>query len=244
MMRYFKLNSMKFYYILLLLSTSIFAQTINQLDSDGKKDGPWKGNYSESKRPRYQGVFNHGKEQGLFQFFDDTSAGTVIATRSFDDNDGSCFTVFYNQRGNKVSEGKVVDKVFEGPWKYYHEDSQQIMTAEFYVSGKLEGVKKVFYPSGKLAQETVYKNGLKEGLDKRYSENGTIIEESNYKNNEFDGLAIFRSPSNVVVAKGLFVKGKKSGIWEFNTNGKISKENYSYQSKRKFAKKKAIKKEQ
>ena len=232
---------MKFYLLLLLISTSIFAQTINQLDTEGKKNGLWKGNHSESKRPRYEGVFNHGKEQGLFKFFDDTSAGSVIATRSFNDNDNSCFTIFYNQKGNKVSEGKQVNKSFDGVWTYYHEDSKQIMTSEFYVKGKLEGVKKVFYPSGKLAQETVYKNGLKEGFDKRYAENGTLTEESNYKNNEFNGIAIFKSPSNVVVAKGLFVKGKKSGIWEFNTNGKKSKENYSFQSKRKFAKKQIVK---
>lgn len=234
---------MKILIAFLLLANTVFSQNVNQLDEQGKKNGLWKGQHLESKRPRYEGIFEHGKEIGLFKFFDDTSAGTIIATREFNSNDASCITIFYNQKGNKVSQGKVINKKFEGQWLYYHENSKEIMTTEFYKDGKLEGTKKVYYPSGKISQETSFKNGLKDGFDKRYAENGTIIEESNYKNNEFDGPAVFRSPSNVVVAKGLFSKGKKIGIWEFNTNGKITKENYNFQSKRKFAKRTNVKKE-
>lgn len=234
---------MKILISLLLISTSIFSQITNQLDDKGNKQGLWKGQYVDSKRPRYEGVFDNGKEKGVFKFFDDTAENTIIATREFNDIDNSCITIFYNQKGNKVSEGKVKNKKFEGLWIYYHENSKKIMTSEFYNNGKLEDIKKVFYPSGKIAQETSYKNGLKEGLDKHYAENGTVIEESIYKKNEFDGPAIFRSPSNIVVAKGVFVKGKKIGIWEFNTNGKKTKENYNYQSKRKFAKRTNAKKD-
>ena len=233
---------MKILLAFILISASVFSQVTNQLDDQGKKHGLWKGKYEESKRPKYEGVFEHGNEVGLFKFFDDTTAGTVIATREFTDTDKSCITIFYNQKGNKVSEGKVLNKKFEGLWLYYHEDSKQIMTSELYANGKLDGIKKVFYPDGKIAQETSYKNGLKEGFDKRYAQNGTVIEDSKYKNNEFDGAAVFKSPSNVVVAKGVFSKGKKVGIWEFNTNGKITKENYNFQSKRKFAKRSNIKK--
>jgi antitoxin component YwqK of YwqJK toxin-antitoxin module len=59
----------------------INAQTaVNKLDADGKKDGLWKGIYAESKRPRYEGTFSHGKETGVFKFFDDTKKGDVLAT--------------------------------------------------------------------------------------------------------------------------------------------------------------------
>jgi hypothetical protein len=30
-------------------------------------------------------------------------------------------TIFFDQANNKVSEGKVLNKLFEGPWKYYHQ---------------------------------------------------------------------------------------------------------------------------
>ena len=124
---------MKQILILLLLTNLCFAQYINKLDGNGKKHGLWKGIYEESKRPRYEGTFEHGKEKGMFKFYDDTKAGTVIATREFNANDNSCYTIFYNQKKNKVSEGKVVNRQYEGDWKYYHEDSPKIMTLEHYV---------------------------------------------------------------------------------------------------------------
>jgi antitoxin component YwqK of YwqJK toxin-antitoxin module len=234
---------MKYLALVLLFTSTLLAQEFNQVDTNGKKQGLWKGVYEQSKRPRYEGTFNHGVEVGTFKFFDDTAAGTVIATREFNSKDNSCYTIFYNQKGNKVSEGKLVNKLYVGEWKYYHEDSKVIMTSENYVKGILSGFRKVFYPSGKIAEEANYKNGKKEGFYKKYAENGIALEESNYKNGEYDGIAIFRSPDNVVVAKGNFVKGKKEGIWEFNTNGKITKENMSTPKNRKFVKKEITREE-
>lgn len=209
---------------------ALFSQTLlsqsdfNKLDSQGKKHGPYKGFYEESKRPRYEGTFEHGKEIGLFNFYDDTKAKSIIATREFDAKDNSAYTTFFDQAKNKVSEGKVVNKLFEGQWKYYHQASQTVMTIENYKSGKLEGVRSVFYPSGKIAEETSYKNNFKDGVYKKYSEDGIVLEESVFKNNEYSGLAIFKNPDGSVVSKGQFVNGKKAGIWQFFEKGKQAKE--------------------
>jgi antitoxin component YwqK of YwqJK toxin-antitoxin module len=209
-----------------------FSQSFNKLDENGMKNGIWKGFYQESKRPRYEGTFEHGKEIGIFKFFDDTKAGTVIATREFNPKDNSCYTIFYNQKKNKVSEGNVVNKKFEGEWKYYHEDSPQIMTLENYLNGKLEGIRKVYYPSGKIAEETTYKNGIKEGVYKKYAENNIILEESNYRNNEYDGLAIFKNALNQITASGLFKNGKKVGIWKILEKDTLKEVNMNKQGKK------------
>ena len=210
-----------------LFCTTLMAQTgINQFDSEQKKDGVWKGVYPESKRPRYEGTFSHGKEVGEFKFFDDTKAGTIIATRTFNPNDNAAYTVFYDQNKNKVSEGKVVNKMFEGEWKYYHKASKTIMTIENYKNGKLEGLRSVFFPSGKIAEETYYKAGLKNGSSKKYSEKGVVLEEAAFKNDQYDGEAVFRDVDGNIVSKGKFTNGKKTGIWQFFENGKlISEEN-------------------
>lgn len=228
---------MKYAVILLFSIHSLFAQDINKLDEKGLKHGLWKGVYEESKRPRYEGTFEHGKEVGLFRFFDDTKAGTVIATREFNPKDNSCYTIFYNQKKNKVSEGKSVNKLNEGEWKYYHEDLPLVMTSEMYVKGKLEGVRKVYYKNETptLAEETTYKNGIKNGPYRKYAENGVIMEESNYKNDQYDGPAIFRDPKNVVTAKGNFKNGKKVGIWEFTKGDKTTKENMDKPQGKKFS---------
>ena len=222
---------MKYTIVCLLISINIFAQDINKIDENGKKHGLWKGFYDESKRPRYEGTFEHGKEIGMFKFFDDTKVGTVIATREFNSKDDSCYTIFYNQKKNKVSEGKVVNKQFEGDWKYYHEDLPTVMTLEPYSNGKLNGVRKVYYKSGEIAEETSYLNGLKNGPYKSYAENGVLLEESNYKNDLYDGMSINRSATNTITSQGVYKAGKKVGIWKILEKGKIKEVNMNYQNK-------------
>lgn len=211
-------------FLVSLLFSVLHAQNeYNKLDAKGLKHGLWKGVYEESKRPRYQGTFEHGKEVGVFQFFDDTQKGDVIATREFNPKDNSAYTIFYDQNKNKVSEGRVVNKLFEGEWKYYHYASPAVMTTENYKNGKLEGVRTVYFLNGKIAEQINYVNNLKQGAYKKYTESGIVLEESFFKNNEYDGLAIFRNDSGTVVAKGMFTKGLKTGIWEVLENGKLVK---------------------
>jgi antitoxin component YwqK of YwqJK toxin-antitoxin module len=203
---------------------SMIAQTdYNKVDEKEKKNGVWKGFYPESKRPRYEGTFEHGKEIGVFSFYDDTKAKSLIATREFNAIDNSAYTIFYDQAKNRVSEGKVIDKLFTGEWKYYHQASKIVMILENYKNGKLEGLRSVYYPSGNIAEEISYQNNIKNGLYKSFSENGIILEQSIYKNNEYNGFATFKDAKDSIVSMGLFLNGKKSGIWEFFDNGKLVK---------------------
>jgi antitoxin component YwqK of YwqJK toxin-antitoxin module len=207
--------------LIFLNAFCLHAQSdFNKLDEKGKKQGVWKGFYEGSKRLRYEGTFVHGKETGVFNFYDDAKEKKVIATREFNEKDNSAYTTFYDQDKNKVSEGKIVNKLFEGQWKYYHLGSKAIMTTENYSKGKLEGLRSVFYADGKIAEESNYKNNLKEGFYKKYTGNGIVLEESVYKKNEYHGLAVFKDVSGNVVSKGQFVNGKKSGTWQFFENGK------------------------
>lgn len=213
------------FFIFVLFSQNCFSQTdSNKVDEKGKKHGVWKGFYEASKRPRYEGTFEHGKEIGIFYFYDDTKAKSLLATREFNSKDNVAYTIFYDQKGNKVSEGKVINKLFEGQWKYYHQASKLIMTTENYSKGKLEGLRTVFYLSGKIAEEINYKNNVKNGFYKKYTENGFLLEESTFKEGNYIGTAIFRDSKGNTVSKGQFVNGKKAGIWQFFENGKITKE--------------------
>jgi antitoxin component YwqK of YwqJK toxin-antitoxin module len=210
---------------LFLCCQTVYSQTdSNPIDDKGRKHGVWKGFYEESGRPRYEGTFEHGKEVGIFNFFDDTKAKSIIATRTFNAKDNSCYTIFYDQNKNIVSEGKEINKLREGQWKYYHKASKSIMTLENYKNGKLEGTRTVYYPSGKIVDETIYKNGLKEGVYKKYSETGIVLENSFFKKGEYEGEAVYKDPNNLVIAKGMFKDGKKVGMWQFFENGKLTKE--------------------
>lgn len=212
----------------LLYSVTFFAQIeVNKFDANGKKVGLWKGVFEDTKRPRYEGTFDHDKEVGLFKFFDNTKASNLIATREFNTVDNSAYTIFYDVNKNKISEGKVLNKLYEGLWIYYHKSSKVIMTSENYKNGKLDGTKTIYFKSGKVAEISNYKNGILDGIYIKNDESGVALEESFYVNGELNGITIYRAPDGLVVAKGKFRKGLKVGIWQFFENGKLeSEDNY------------------
>ena len=230
-----KIFQVAIFFLIAALGT---AQDTNRTDSDGKKHGVWKGYYQESKRLKYEGTFDHGKETGIFTFYDDTKANTVVATRDFSKGSNSAYTIFFDPKKNKVSEGNVVNKQYEGEWKYYHYASPTIMTIENYTAGKLNGSRKVFYKSGKIAEDETYVNGIREGAYKKYAENGSVLEEVTYKNGQPDGIAIYRNPDGTIASKGPYVNGLKKGVWEFYQDGKLKKKE-TYPVVKKFAKKAA-----
>lgn len=212
----------------LLYSVTFFAQIeVNKFDANGKKVGLWKGVFEDTKRPRYEGTFDHDKEVGLFKFFDNTKASNLIATREFNTTDNSAYTIFYDVNKNKISEGKVLNKLYEGLWIYYHKSSKVIMTSENYKNGKLDGTKTIYFKSGKVAEISNYKNGILDGIYIKNDESGVALEESFYVNGELNGITIYRAPDGLVVANGKFRKGLKVGIWQFFENGKLeSEDNY------------------
>ena len=209
----------------LVIANFVFAQDkLNQFDEQGMRHGFWKGFHEESKRPRYEGTFDHDKEVGLFKFFDNTKESNLIATREFNSKDNSAYTIFYDSNKNKISEGKVLNKLYEGLWIYYHKGSSVIMTSENYKNGKLDGAKTINFKSGKVAEISNYKNGLLEGIYIKNDESGVALEESFYVNGELNGITTYRAPDGLVVAKGKFRKGIKVGIWQFFENGKLESE--------------------
>lgn len=205
--------------------TQLHAQeTSNQLDDKGLRHGIWKGYHEGSKRLRYEGTFEHGKEKGIFKYYDDTKVASLIATRDFSKGDGSCYITFFDQKGFKVSEGLLVNKVYEGEWRYYHRESKELMTQEFYNSGKLSGWRKVFFKNTKLAEEVFYTEGKKNGLAKVYSEAGNLIEALTYKNDLLEGTATYYDGQGIKLYEGQYKKGVRVGMWKFYENDKVVKE--------------------
>lgn len=98
------------------------------------------------------------------------------------------------------------------------------MTIENYKNGKLEGLRTVYYPNTKIAEEMMYKNGVKDGIYKKTAVNGTLLEQSTYKNNEYNGDAVFYDSDGTIASKGKFLNGKKVGMWQFFTKGVLKKE--------------------
>ncbi|WP_408084024.1 toxin-antitoxin system YwqK family antitoxin [Flavobacterium rhizosphaerae] len=207
---------------MLVISTVTFAQEINKTDANGKRHGNWKGVYEESNKPRYQGSFIHGKESGTFTFYKDDEKSTIMATRVFKP-DGSSYTTFFDEKGLKVSEGKEVNRQREGEWKFYHPGGTTLMSVEHYKAGKLNGVRKVYFPDGKINEETTFVNGIQQGPYKKYTTDGVVLEESIYKNDILQGRAIFHDARGNIAAEGNYDAGVKTGEWKYYEDGKLVK---------------------
>lgn len=57
---------------------------------------------------------------------------------------------------------------------------------ENYKNGKLDGIKRSYYPNSKIKREVSYKEGIMDGAFKVYNLEGVVIEEINYKEGKRD----------------------------------------------------------
>lgn len=210
--------------LLFFVSVASIAQDINKTDAAGKRHGQWKGVYEDTKLPRYEGTFDHGKETGTFRFFENTKKSPLAATREFSAKDNSCYTIFYGEKEKKTGEGREVNKIRQGEWKFFHPDGKTLMSVENYKDGKITGIRKVFFPDGKIAEETAYANGVKQGAYKKYTEKGLVLEEAVYVKDQLHGPATYRDREGNVGSTGQYKNGKKAGMWKFYKSGKLEKE--------------------
>ena len=210
------------------------AQEVNQLDADGKRHGIWRKNYKDSNILRYEGQFNHGKEIGVFKFYENIDKKAVlVASRTFNEANDVAEVKFVTPKGNTVSQGKMRGKVYIGKWLYYHKDSKQLMTEEFYNDkGELEGERKTYYLSGQLAQNANYKANKLHGEFKLYSEQGKLIRFYNYIAGGLEGEAKSYDAKGNLLLEGVYRNDKKHGIWKYYENGKfLRKKDFTRKSK-------------
>lgn len=74
------------------------------------------------------------------------------------------------------------------------------------------GVKKVYYPDGKIHKEVTFKNGAKNGVSKEYYNNGQVFQEVNYENNLREGLAKRYFESGIVSQETPYKNDEMHGV--------------------------------
>ncbi|PKQ44831.1 toxin-antitoxin system YwqK family antitoxin [Confluentibacter flavum] len=213
-------------YILLILVFSVSAQTINQLDENGKQHGVWKKNFDGTNILRFEGEFHHGKEIGLFRFYQNINGKAVLAaTREFLEPGTKANVTFFASTGKLISEGQMNGKTYVGEWKYYQKDSNKLLTLEhFDDSGNLTGERFIYYTTGQVSQKENYKKGKLDGISVWYSEDNVVIKEYTYVDGVLHGPSKFYDPKGQLIAEGFYKKDQKDGIWKYYENGKLIKE--------------------
>ncbi len=213
------------FFIMLFLGTTSWAQeVVNQLDTAGKRHGVWKKYYPNTQQLRYQGQFDHGKEIGTFYFYCEDCEEQPAFSKEFSTQDNSAIVTYFDTKGNVVSKGKMIGKLYEGNWVYYHKGSTEIMLEERYVNGKLDGLKTTYYANGNKTEELNYKAGLRDGENLYYSPKGILIKKLNYSNDLLQGPAEYYDGTGQLIIKGQYKADAKDGLWQYYSNGKLSRE--------------------
>jgi antitoxin component YwqK of YwqJK toxin-antitoxin module len=199
---------------------TLFAQQINQKDVRGMRQGLWKKYYPNSQQLRYTGSFVDDKEVGTFTFYCETCGEQPFCVKEFSPN-APTQVRYYTKSGDLVSKGAMSGKQRNGLWLIFHENSQKVMTREFYVAGKLHGEITTYYLSGEIIETTTYLNGVKQGKSSYYAPDGVKLKELSYKNDLLDGPAAYYSHTGKLTMKGDYKNGIHHGVWNYYKDGRF-----------------------
>lgn len=112
----------------------------------------------------------------------------------------------------------------QGVERQYDVDSGATLSETPWDKGVITGVKKTFYPNGKLSNETPYEKGVIAGQSKSYSEEGSLIRVVNYADGKRDGESIDYWPEKPDAVQRIipYRKGLVEGVAKaFYLSGKI-----------------------
>ncbi len=218
--------------LIVLFSSYLFAQNINQLDANGARHGVWEKKFKNTNLIRYQGQFNHGKEVGLFKFYKRYKNKSVLsATKLFNANDNVAEVHFLDVYGKVISEGRMHGKTYVGTWKYYQNNTNLLLTLERYDdNGELNGERVVYYPNGTVvAEKQNYNNGKLQGKSFSFAKNGQVVKIYNYQNGLLQGKAQFFNTKGDLLSEGQYKNDKKDGVWKHYEDGKlVNEKDYTY----------------
>jgi len=202
----------------------IFGQQINQMDANGKRHGVWKKYYEGSKKLRYEGTFDHGKEMGEFKFYKPSSKNQPTAIKIYEPDNDTVKVSYFTAKGILISKGAMCNKKREGKWHYFHRNSEKVMTEETYDNGLLQGEKLVYFPDGTLTEKTIYDKGKREGKSFVYSEEGVVIKAFTYENDELHGRVAYFTSKGVLMIEGDYKRDRKDGLWKYYEGGKLKEQ--------------------
>jgi len=204
---------------LITIGHSWAQEAINQLDTNGQKQGYW-----EKRQPNgkllYTGYFKDDRPVGEWKRYHEN--GVIKAQLVYPENSDTAAVQLFDDYGNKVAEGFYVGKVKTGRWVYF--EKRQKVAEENYANGQKNGIAKTYYPTGELFVECKYVDGLQEGVYRAYFNSGKPYFECQMKADKRDGFCQIFYPNGELETEAFYRKGIRNDEWKyFDENG-----NYQY----------------
>lgn len=185
------------------------SDTLNRTDKFGKKYGAWE-KYEKGKL-LWKATFYNGEPVGEFiHFYPDKKIKDKLY---YHPNSPKVTAETYHPNGKKASEGIFINKNKDGKWLYYN-SSEKLVAEESYLSGKKQGVFKLYSPEdGTLLEEESWKNGILNGEHIEYFTTGSIRLKWHHKDGKIDGAFESYYLDGKVWNKGQYIAGLRNGTW-------------------------------
>jgi len=187
------------------------GDTINRVDSKGKKQGVWKRYYENDQ------LFS------VANFKDDVALGTTTTYYKTGERqsdlvhatDGKTSRMkMYWPNGKLKATGKYIGQSKDSIWVFYNQ-TDSISSIESYKLGKPHGKWLVYFSNGVVSEETNYLEGVKSGTSISYFADGKIKNVRSYKSGSLDGESVINHPSGKPFIKGTYSKGLMNGNWMY-----------------------------
>ena len=208
--------------ILYLVSWLCQAQTNNQTDAKGLKQGYWEKIDTETGKIAYKGTFKDNKPQGIFYYYYKGTDSTRSKSEFRQDGKIAYVTMYHLTTGKPQAKGKYIAEEKDSLWSFY-DAKGVLLSSETYLKGKKHGVSKVYFENGTVSEEKTYKNNLLEGTFKQYYDDKKIKADGAYMADQYEGKCRWLYPNGIAAAEGYYEKGVKKGVWIYKMqNAKIT----------------------
>lgn len=133
----------------------------------------------------------------------------------------------YNVDGKLVVEKSFRNKELHGPYKEFKEFDGTLVKEMNYEDGKLSGLQKVYFNSGKLKYELNYLDGKLDGWQKEYFfKKDSVRSEHNYSGGIFHGVQSRWELDGQDEYRYHFIAGKPEGLQRRWENGQMTEEKW------------------
>ena len=203
----------------LLLSGGIIAQnTVNQVDTQGRKQGFWTKKDAGGKL-LYQATFKDDKPVGEMKRFHPN--GKIKAVLNFIEGSELSDVQLFDEGGHLIAQGKYMGQKKTGEWKYFLDT--KIVSVENYLNGQKNGVSKRSYKTGELLEGSNWKDDLLDGVYRAYFHDGKVYLECKYSLGKRNGPFKTFYSDGTHELDGSYSSDVRDKDWNyFDKSGKLS----------------------
>lgn len=211
--------------VCILVSLASHCQdTLNQVDSQGRKQGFWRKMDKEGLRV-YEGQFKDDTPFGKFTYFYQNGKTRTISIMS--DEGRVARTTSWFPNGKLMAKGNYLNQQRDSLWQFFSEYDGSLVSEESYVDGKKHGAEKIFFPGKGVAEIIPWVNGVKEGKWEQFYDDGAPKLICSFINGEKEGpLRTFFLNGNLLVS-GFYANGHQDSTWiYYDDQGSVTMKEY------------------